>query len=57
MDILHTIKGVDFSPCHSRAVTANIDNMAVPFISKEDLLLNKLATARSQDIADADKLR
>ena len=57
VDILHTIKGVEFSDCYSRSLRANIDGMPIPIISKADLLLNKIATARPQDLADADQLQ
>jgi hypothetical protein len=57
VDILHTIKGVEFSECHSRSVVANIGDLQVPFISKADLIRNKTATGRPQDLADADQLQ
>lgn len=57
VDILHTIKGVEFAECHSRCVTANIGDLAVPFISKADLIRNKIATGRPQDLADAAQLQ
>lgn len=56
VDILHTIKGVEFSVCHTRRCHALIDGVPVPMISKDDLLANKRATARPQDIADACEL-
>ena len=55
--ILHTIKGVEFSDCYPRSLRANIDGSPTPIISKTDLLLNKSATARPQDLADADQLQ
>lgn len=57
VDILHTIKGVEFSDCYARSLRANIDGTPVPIISKADLLLNKIATARPQDLADVDHLQ
>lgn len=57
VDILHTIKGVEFSDCFPRSLRANIDGAAIPIISKADLVLNKIATARPQDLADADQLQ
>ncbi|MGL4401268.1 MAG: hypothetical protein ACRCXD_15495 [Luteolibacter sp.] len=57
MDILHTIKGVEFAECFERGLRANIDGIPIPIISKADLLLNKIATARPQDLADADQLQ
>ena len=57
VDILHTIEGVKFSDCYPRSLRANIDGTPMPIISKADLLLNKIATARPQDLADADQLQ
>jgi hypothetical protein len=57
VDILHTIKGVQFDECYERSVRAIIDGTPVPIISKEDLLSNKIATGRPQDLADADQLK
>jgi predicted nucleotidyltransferase len=57
VDLLHTIKGVEFSECYPRSQRAIIDGSPIPIISKPDLILNKLATARPQDLADADQLQ
>jgi predicted nucleotidyltransferase len=57
VDILHTIKGVEFNDCYPRSLRANIDGTLVPIISKSDLTLNKIATARPQDLADVDQLQ
>ena len=57
VDILHTLKGVEFSECYPRSLRAFIDGSPIPIISKPDLILNKLATARPQDLADADQLQ
>ncbi|MFT3990130.1 MAG: hypothetical protein QM680_01850 [Luteolibacter sp.] len=57
VDILHTIAGVEFAECYSRSLHAIIDGTPVPIISKSDLLQNKIATARPQDLADADQLQ
>ncbi len=56
VDILHTILGVVFDECYERKVYAHIDGDEIPMISKEDLIKNKKATARPQDLADADQL-
>ena len=56
VDILHTIKGVDFADCHSRRCHAIIGGTPIPLISKDDLIANKRATGRPQDIADASEL-
>jgi predicted nucleotidyltransferase len=56
VDILQNINGVNFSDCHSRRTFTEIDGSRIPMISLSDLLINKLATARPQDIADARQL-
>ena len=57
VDILHTIKGAEFAECFSRRGFATIDGTPIPIISKDDLIKNKLATGRSQDLADAEQLK
>ncbi|MEI7929665.1 MAG: hypothetical protein WCH40_14035, partial [Verrucomicrobiales bacterium] len=39
VDILHTIKGVEFSECYPRSQRAIIDGSPIPIISKPDLIL------------------
>jgi predicted nucleotidyltransferase len=56
VDILHKIKGVQFDECYERSKRAVVDDLLVPIIDKPDLILNKIATARPQDIADASVL-
>ena len=56
VDILQSIKGVNFHDCHARRTSTEIDGSEIPMISLNDLLTNKLATARPQDIADARQL-
>jgi len=56
VDILQNINGVTFNSCHSRRTFTEIDGSQIPIISLSDLLVNKLATARPQDIADARQL-
>ena len=57
LEILTSIDGVSFAKCFKNRVIADIDNVQVNFISKNDLLRNKLASARPQDIVDANKLK
>jgi hypothetical protein len=57
VDILHTIKGVEFADCFQRCSHAKIDGAHIPIISSQDLLKNKIATGRPQDLADADQLK
>jgi hypothetical protein len=57
VDILHTIKGVEFADCYPRSSRALIDGTLIPIIASLDLLKNKIATGRPQDLADAAQLK
>ena len=57
VDILPTIRGVDFDDAWQRRVNVRVDDeLVVPIISREDLLSSKLAVGRAQDLADAEAL-
>lgn len=56
IDLLTGIDGVDFGDAWSRHVEFDINGVRVPFISREDLIANKKAVARPQDLADVAKL-
>jgi hypothetical protein len=56
IDLLTGIDGVDFDDAWSRHVKFDINGEPVPFISREDLITNKKAVARLQDLADVAKL-
>jgi hypothetical protein len=58
VDIMPKISGVEFEEAWSRRVVVQIDDgLSVPFISREDLLIAKLAAGRAQDLIDVDALR
>ena len=60
VDILPEIDGIDFEQAWSNRVETTIDpdrNLKACFISSEDLITNKLASGRPQDIADVAALR
>ena len=58
VDILQGISGVDFESAWERRSLFEVEEgLKTPFISLEDLLMNKDATGRPQDIADAARLR
>jgi hypothetical protein len=57
IDLLQHIAGVDFdSAWERRQLFAVEDGLTVPFLALDDLLANKLASGRPQDLADVDKL-
>jgi len=56
IDLLNKIDGVLFENIKSRTVRGRYGAVKVSFISKEDLITNKKASGRAQDIADLEKL-
>jgi len=56
IDLLRAIDGVSGEELLSRAVSAELDGVSVRFISLEDLISNKRAAGRPQDLIDADFL-
>jgi hypothetical protein len=58
IEILPTISGISFDAAWQHRVEAVIDSaLKAYFISAEDLITNKLATGRPQDLADAEAVR
>lgn len=53
VDLLTRLWGVEFDQAWARRIEANIDQVPVAFLSRTDLIINKRATARPQDLADA----
>ena len=56
IDIFTSIDGVDFEDAWGRRVLIEIDGQSIPFIGREDLIANKRAAGRPQDIADVARL-
>jgi hypothetical protein len=56
IDIITEASGIDIKDCYSRKNIITIDDIDVPIISKEDLIKNKKASGRLQDLADAESL-
>ena len=56
IDLVSTLKGVEFGDCHSSRVVVEIDEVSVSFIDLENLKKNKKATGRAQDLADLEKM-
>lgn len=57
IDLLLQVPGGHFSEAYGRRVIVQWDDTPVNIISKEDLLSLKLASARPQDLVDAEHLR
>jgi predicted nucleotidyltransferase len=56
IDIITSISGVEFEPAYRNRTEATLDGPVLPFISKEDLIVNKKATGRKKDLADIEAL-
>lgn len=57
VDLLFDLKGVETNAAWQRRVIGKIGDLEVAFISRDDLILNKEASGRLQDLADVEKLR
>jgi hypothetical protein len=56
IDVLTQISGVEFAAAWSRRQEAPFEDVTIPVIGREDLIANKRATGRLQDLADLERL-
>lgn len=56
VDVMTRIEGVDFERAWNRRLRADWEGRFVPVLSLDDLIKNKRAAGRLQDLADAEKL-
>lgn len=56
IEVLTSISGVEFEDCHPRRVVVRHGDVEIPFIGKQDLMTNKRASGRLQDLTDLEKL-
>ena len=57
-EVIQSISGVDFATVYKNSVPVVIDGeIRARYISAEDLITNKLASGRPQDLADVDAIR
>lgn len=52
VDFLQTLPGLEFLPCWERRTVVDVAGIAVPFVGRDDLLANKRAVGRPQDLRD-----
>ena len=57
IDIITKIDGVDFKKAYHDKQDVEIEDIKIPFLSKEDLIRNKESTGREKDILDVKYLR
>ncbi len=53
VDLLATASGIEFADVHGRAVETSLDGIPVRVITIADLIANKRASGRPQDLADS----
>jgi hypothetical protein len=56
IDFITTPTGLEFDEAWKNRVFVRVENREYPFLSKADVIRSKRATARPQDLVDADKL-
>lgn len=57
IDVLQRIDGVSFDEAWANRIEGAVDGIPACIISREDMIRNKLAAGRLQDLADVEKLR
>ncbi len=57
IDIINSADGIDFNKCFPNKNVIDINGIKVSVISKKDLIKNKTASGRTQDLADVEKLK
>ena len=56
VDIMTTVDGLKFEAAYKRKNIVDWDGIRIPFIGLKDLITNKKASSRLQDLADAENL-
>ena len=56
IDIITRIDGVKFEDAYPRRLTVQREGVELPVISRDDLIANKRASGRAQDLADVQRL-
>lgn len=56
IDIITSVSGLDFEQAYSNKQIVLLEGLEVPVISLQDLIINKRASGRMQDLADVEKL-
>jgi len=57
IDILQSIDGVTFDEAWANRIEGTVDEIPASIISREDLIRNKLASGREQDLLDVKVIR
>jgi hypothetical protein len=57
IDLITTLPGVTFEECYPSGVKVSVDDLTITFIDLENLITNKRASGRYQDLADLENLQ
>jgi len=57
IDLMTSVTGLDFAAAWENRVTGNYGDIPAFFVSKADLIRNKMAVGRKQDIGDVERLQ
>lgn len=57
IDITSEVSGITFDEAFPKRIIVELDNIVIPVIGIEELIKNKMASGRMQDLADAEKLK
>jgi len=57
IDVIQRIDGVTFEEAWLNRIEGEVDGVPASIISREDMIRNKIASGRLQDLADVEKLR
>jgi hypothetical protein len=57
IDFLTSVDGVEFAEAWPRRMEVPIEGLTVPLIGREDLIRNKMAAGRPQDLVDVNRLQ
>ena len=56
IDLLTQLTGLTFDECYHSHVVIETDGLTIPIIDRQNLIINKKATGRIQDLADVEGL-
>jgi hypothetical protein len=56
IDIISEASGISIKDCYKRRQMIDVEGIQIALISREDLIANKKASGRPQDLADAETL-
>lgn len=56
IDLINKADGIDILECYDRRIVIQVDGIEVSLISRQDLLANKRASGRLQDLADIETI-